>query len=64
MQWDGIQYWSSKSKLIAFLLPFYRTGVFGEKENCDVDPAKYVVNDFYDAIKLIFKQEGLDCKLE
>jgi len=40
-----------------------RTGVFEEQENCRVDPAKYVVKDFYDAVKLIFKLEGLDCKL-
>ncbi|KAL4506008.1 hypothetical protein ABPG72_013769 [Tetrahymena utriculariae] len=40
-----------------------RTGVFQGEGNDDQDPAKYVVNDFYDAIKLIFEQEGISTKI-
>lgn len=36
-----------------------RTGVFWEGENDINDPAKYVVNNFTDAIKLIMKQEHI-----
>ena len=35
-----------------------RTGLF-KGENDEKNPAKYVVNDFKEAIELIFKLEGL-----
>ncbi|KAL4427077.1 hypothetical protein ABPG74_021184 [Tetrahymena malaccensis] len=36
-----------------------KTGVFQGKENHSVYPAKYVVDDFYEAIKLIEQLEGI-----
>lgn len=36
-----------------------KTGVFKGEENDKVDPAKFVVNDFSEAIRLIFKLESI-----
>jgi ribonucleotide monophosphatase NagD (HAD superfamily) len=41
-----------------------RTGVFQGAGNSDKHPAKYVVQDIEEAIKLIFKLEGLEFKLK
>ena len=40
-----------------------RTGVFQGAENDPTNPAKYVVDDFYEAIKLICKLENISCPL-
>ena len=37
-----------------------RTGMFQGKENDLTHPAKYVVNDFREAVDLILKKEGLE----
>ena len=39
-----------------------RTGVFAGKGNDKKYPADYVVENFYEAIKLIFKIEGIPFK--
>lgn len=41
-----------------------RTGVFNGIINDPAYPAKYVVEDFEEAIKLIFKLEGINFKGE
>jgi ribonucleotide monophosphatase NagD (HAD superfamily) len=41
-----------------------RTGVFCGEINDEEDPAKYVVHDFTDAIKLIFKLEGINHEIK
>ena len=36
-----------------------KTGIFQEKENCSVYPAKHVVEDLDEAVKLIFELEDI-----
>jgi HAD superfamily hydrolase (TIGR01456 family) len=38
-----------------------RTGVFKGKENDEINPAKYVVDDFMEAVKLICRLEEINC---
>jgi HAD superfamily hydrolase (TIGR01456 family) len=39
-----------------------RTGLFKNGENSKENPAKYVVQDFAEAVKLIFQLEGIQCE--
>lgn len=48
---------------IGWISILVRTGVFSGLHNDTVDPAKYVVNDFHDAIKLIFQLENIQTSL-